>query len=123
MALVYSNFRSRSQFIPPHLLGSQHSGSTLPQPCGGCQHGASLRILPPAIIPPPAEPFPQGCAERNDSDLWIRKVRKDSIVLSIRAKGTLWSGRSEYRSLDVLDTEIHSATFVLPNYVRELLGG
>ena len=53
----------------------------------------------------------------NNLDLWFREQHKDQIALSIRAKGYLWSGRSEYQSLDVLDTEMFGRVLLLDGVI------
>jgi spermidine synthase len=50
-------------------------------------------------------------------DLWFREPHKEQIALSLRTKGTLWSGHSEHQSLDVLDTEMFGRVLVLDGVI------
>jgi len=46
-------------------------------------------------------------------DLWVREVHRNQIAFAARATGCLWSGKSEYQTLDVVDTEAFGRVLLL----------
>lgn len=48
----------------------------------------------------------------NSPDLWIREIHKDIVGLSFRAKKTLFSERSKFQKIDVIETEGHGAVLL-----------
>src|SRR5512139_343218 len=46
-------------------------------------------------------------------DLWVREVHRNQIAFAARATGYLWSGKSEFQSLDVVDTEAFGRVLLL----------
>jgi spermidine synthase len=52
-----------------------------------------------------------------DLDLWFRETHKDNFALSLRIKGLLWHGRSEYQTLDIIDTHAVGRVLLLDGLV------
>ncbi|GAB4256588.1 MAG: polyamine aminopropyltransferase [Deferrisomatales bacterium] len=46
-------------------------------------------------------------------DLWFQETHKDQIAFSVRVTGYLWSGKSEFQTLDVIDTEAFGRVLLL----------
>jgi len=45
--------------------------------------------------------------ETNKLDLWVRETHQDTVALEFRIVGTLFSGRSPYQQVDVVETAGH----------------
>jgi spermidine synthase len=48
-----------------------------------------------------------------DLDVWFREIHQDHFALSVRVKNYLWSGRSGYQTVDIIDTQTFGRVLLL----------